>query len=337
LRIFIKSFFLLHHSPKVRNPFQLRQHLCLIMAKIAIIGAGFVGSTAAYALFLKKVCSTIALIDISKEKAEGEAMDLEQGMLFVPGTHFSYGSSYEQCKDADIVVITAGLAQKKGETRLDLVRKNAAILKEMVPKIVEHNKSCIIILVTNPVDIMTYLTIKYSGFPKERVFGTGTTLDTARLRYYLGEYLNLSPQSVHAYIMGEHGDSEFPVWSAAAVGGLRIDNMHGWSAEAGESCFQKTKNAAYEIINRKGATYYAIALVIADICEAILSDEGKIFPLSTYLENYYDEGDVCLSVPCALGKEGIRRRIQLPLNDSEQQALHKSAGVLKGIIKDIGE
>src|SRR3989344_9470032 len=195
------------------------------MSKIAIIGAGFVGSTAAYALFIENVCENIALIDINKEKAQGEAMDLEQGMMFKPETRIQYGDSYELCKGADIVVITAGLAQKKGETRLDLVRKNSTIFKDMIPKIIENNKDCVIVLVSNPVDIMTYLTLKYSGFPKERVFGTGTTLDTARLRYFVAENYGVSAQSVHAYMLGEHGDSEFPVWSRATIAGLNINEF----------------------------------------------------------------------------------------------------------------
>ena len=307
------------------------------MSKIAIIGAGFVGSTAAYALFIENTCEEIALIDVNKEKAEGEAMDLEQGMMFRPETRFEYGDSYELCKGADIVVITAGLAQKKGETRLELVKKNAKIFREMIPKIVENNKKCVIVLVTNPVDIMTYLTLRYSGFPKERVFGTGTTLDTARLRYFIAEKYKVSPQSVHANMMGEHGDSEFPVWSRATVGGLNINEFDEYSEAMLEEIHKKTKNAAYEIINRKGATYYAIGLVIAQICDAILSDEKRVFPISTYLENYYDESNVCLSIPCAIGKAGICRRFQLPLNEKEQGQLHASAKVLKEIIAGLGE
>lgn len=305
------------------------------MSKVAIIGSGFVGSTAAYAILIKQTASEIALIDIRKKKAEGEAMDLEHGIQFVPGSKITYGDSYELCKGADVVVITAGLAQKPGETRLQLVSKNAKIFKGMIPKITEHNKDCVIVLVTNPVDIMTYLTHKYSGFPKERVFGTGTTLDTARFRYYLGEHFNVNPHSVHAYIFGEHGDSEFPVWSKVSIGGQKVQDMEGYSKEKMDEIFKKTKNAAYEIIAKKGATYYAIGLAIEEIVGAIIKDEDKIFPVSSYLDNYYDESGVCLSTPCVIGRGGIKKRIQLPLNEDEQKSLHKSAEVLKKIIRDV--
>lgn len=305
------------------------------MTKVAVIGCGFVGSTAAYAMLIRQTASEIAIIDINKEKAAGEAMDLEHGIQFVPGSKVTYGDSYGLCKGADVVVITAGFAQKPGETRLQLVNKNAKIFKEMIPKIVENNEDCVILLVTNPVDIMTYLTLKYSGFPKERVFGTGTTLDSARLRYYLGEHFGASPQSIHAYMLGEHGDSEFPVWSKANVGGQAVQDMEEYSMEKMEEISKKTKNAAYEIIARKGSTYYAIGLVIAEIVGSIIKDENKIFPVSTFIENYYDESDVCLSIPCVVGKGGIKRKIQLPLIPEEQHGLHKSAKALKEVIKGV--
>ncbi|MFC1734279.1 L-lactate dehydrogenase [candidate division KSB1 bacterium] len=305
------------------------------MSKVAIIGSGFVGSTAAYAMMIKQTASEIALIDIRKEKAEGEAMDLEHGLMFVEGSKITFGDSYELCKGADVVVITAGLAQKPGETRLQLVGKNAKIFSQMIPNIVEHNKDCVIVLVSNPVDIMTFLTLKYSGFPKERVFGTGTTLDTARLRYYLGKEFKVNPHSVHAYIFGEHGDSEFPVWSKATIGGQQLDHMEGYSTEKMDKIFQQTKKAAYEIIAKKGATYYAIGLVISEIVSSIIDDEDRIYPVSNYLDNYYDINGVCLSTPCVIGKGGIKKRMQLPLNEEEQKSLHHSADVLKKIIKDV--
>ncbi len=296
--------------------------------KVAIIGCGFVGSTAAYAMLLKEVANEIILIDISREKAEGHAMDLEQGIQFVREAKISYGDSYEHCSDADVIVITAGIPQKEGETRLDLVGKNAKLFREMIPKIVEHNKNCVFVVVTNPVDIITYLTLKHSGFPKERVFGTGTTLDTARFRYFLGEHFNVNVHNIHAYILGEHGDTEFPVWSNATIAGMNLSQVDGYSREAMDGIFSKTKNAAYEIISRKGSTYYAIGLVITEIVSAVLNDEDRIFPVSTYIENYYDEGGLCISTPCVIGCGGIKRRIQLPLNEEEQESLHKSAGKL---------
>ena len=194
-------------------------------SKVAIIGAGFVGSTAAYALLMDGATTEVALIDVNKEKAEGEAMDLQHGMQFVPHTKVTFGDSYKLCRNAEIVIISAGAHQKPGETRLDLVNKNSAILKEMIPKIVKNNKDCILLIVSNPLDVMTYMALKYSKFPKNRVFGSGTILDTARFRYHLGEYFDISPDSVHAYIMGEHGDSSFPVWSASSIGGVKISEM----------------------------------------------------------------------------------------------------------------
>ena len=301
--------------------------------KVAIIGCGFVGSTAAYAMLIKEIANEIVLIDVNREKAEGEALDLEHGIQFVKSGKIIYGNSFDLCAGADVVVITAGLAQKPGETRLDLVSKNAKLFKDMIPKIVEHNKDCVIVVVSNPVDILTYLTIKYSGLPRQRVFGTGTTLDTARLRFYVGEHFGVNPHNVHAYMLGEHGDSEFPVWSNADIAGMNLVHVDGYSKDAMDSIFRKTKNAAYEIISKKGATYYAIGLVITEIVEAVLDDGEKIFPVSTLIDNYYDEGDLCISVPCVVGKGGVKRKIQIPLNGEEQKAFHNSAGILKDYLK----
>ncbi|HLC65289.1 MAG TPA: L-lactate dehydrogenase [Candidatus Nanoarchaeia archaeon] len=305
------------------------------MSKVAIIGSGFVGSTTAYALFIKRTASEIAIFDPHREKAEGHAMDLEHGLQFSPGVKITFGDSYDICAGAEIVVITAGAHQNPGETRLDLVSKNSGIFNDMIPKIAKSSPNSIFLIVSNPVDIMTYLALKYSGFPRERVFGTGTTLDTARYRYYLAEHFNVSPQSVHAYILGEHGDSEFPVLSGATIAGLNIKDTWAYDKAKLDDDFKKTKNAAYEIISRKGATYFAIALVIAEIVQSILHDEKRVFPVSTFIENYYDEGDLCMSVPCAIGKGGIQRRIQLPLSEEEQAALHNSAGVLREILNKV--
>ncbi|MBD3312926.1 L-lactate dehydrogenase [Candidatus Woesearchaeota archaeon] len=303
--------------------------------KVAIIGAGFVGSTAAYALLIKEVADEIILVDVNKEKAEGHAMDLEQGIQFVRGAEIKYSDSCEDCRDADVIVITAGLAQKPGETRLDLVNKNAELFRKMIPQITKHSKDAVIVVVSNPVDVLTYLTIKYSGFSRHKVFGTGTTLDTARFRFYISEHFNVNLHNVHAYILGEHGDSEFPVWSNATIAGLNVSSLDGYSKEVMDEIFQKTKNSAYEIIAKKGSTYYAIGLVIAEIVDSILHDESRIFPVSTYIDNYYDEGGMCISMPCVIGKEGIKRKIQVPLTDEEQQALHKSAGTLKEYIEKV--
>ena len=286
-------------------------------------------------MLIQGVAQEIALIDVHKEKAEGEAMDLEHGLLFLPEAKITFGDSYELCKDADVIVITAGLAQKQGESRLDLVNKNIAIFKDIIPKITKYAGNSIILVVTNPVDIMTYVAYKLSGLNKNKVFGSGTALDTARLRYYVGNYFDIAPHNVHAFVLGEHGDSEFPIWSRATVAGLRINEVEGFKQTILSEIHNKTKNAVYEVISKKGATYYAIGLVISKIVKAILHNQHDVMPLSVYLDNYYDEGNICMSIPCVVGKEGIIRRMQLPLTQEEQQSLHKSASVLKEIISNI--
>lgn len=307
----------------------------ILTSKVAIIGAGFVGGTAAYALMIDGVASEIALIDVAKEKAEGEAMDLKHGLQFVSGTKITFGSDYKLCRGAEIVIITAGLSQKPGETRLDLIQKNAKIFKEMIPKIVEQNRDCLILVVTNPVDVMTYLAIKYSRLPVSRVFGSGTTLDTARFRYLLGEYFGVHPSSVHAYILGEHGDSAFPVWSTANIATVPLQNFAKFNQKAMDNIFAKTKGAAYEIIAKKGATYYAIGLAIVRIVKAILEDKNEVLPVSCLLKNYNGANDVCLSVPVILNRSGIKEQLRIPFNKKEKAALAKSANILKGFIKAV--
>ena len=303
-------------------------------SKIAIIGAGFVGSTAAYACLIEEAASEIALIDVNKEKAEGEAMDLQHGMQFKPNTKISFGNDYGLCKDAKIVVITAGAHQKPGETRIDLVNKNSAIFKEMIPKITENNQDCILLVVSNPLDVLTYLTLKYSKFPKNKVIGSGTILDTARFRYMLGQYFEVSPNSVHAYIMGEHGDSSFPVWSTANIAGVSLKNFKKYSKKSMDKIYAETKNAAYEVIAKKGATYYAIGLGVSKIVKTILSNQNEVLALSSYLADYQGISDVCLSVPTIVNRDGIKEHIKMPLNFWEKRQLRKSSGIIKKVIKE---
>ena len=303
-------------------------------SKIAIIGAGFVGSTAAYACLIDNAASEIALIDVNKEKAEGEAMDLQHGLQFKPNVKINFGSNYELCKDAEIVAICAGAHQKPGETRIDLVKKNSAIFKEMIPQITKHNKDCILLVVSNPLDVLTYLTLKYSKFPKNKVFGSGTILDTARFRYILGDYFEVSPNSVHAYILGEHGDSSFPVWSTANIAGVNLKYFKKYSRKAMEKIYSETKNAAYEVIAKKGATYYAIGLGVAKIVKAVLSDQNEVLALSSYLKNYHGISNVCLSVPTIVNRNGIKEHIVLPLNSLEKKQLRKSASIIKNVLRD---
>ena len=301
-------------------------------SKIAIIGAGFVGSTAAYACLIDGAASEIALIDVNKEKAEGEAMDLQHGLQFKPNVKVHFCSDYALCKDAEIVVIAAGSHQKPGETRIDLVNKNSVIFKEMIPQITKHNKNCILLVVSNPLDVLTYLTLKYSKFSKSKVFGSGTILDTARFRYMLAEYFEVSPNSVHAYILGEHGDSSFPVWSTANIAGVNLKNFNKYNKKSMDKIYSETKNAAYEVIAKKGATYYAIGLGIAKIVRAILSDQNEVLALSSYVKNYYGIKDVCLSVPTIVNRNGIKEQILLPLNSLEKKQLRKSASVIKKVL-----
>lgn len=301
--------------------------------KVAIIGAGFVGSTAAYALFIDGVAEEIALIDVNKDKAKGEALDLVQGNLFTPYTKVTYGNSYKLCKDADIIVITAGAHQKPGETRLDLTKKNVGILKDIIEDIIKYNNTAIILMVANPLDILVYKALKWSKFPKHRVFGTGTTLDTARFRHLLGNYYGINPKSVHAYILGEHGDTEFPVWSSANIAGIRLQDFKKYDKKKLDDIYTKTRNAAYEIINTKGATYYAIGLVVKDIVRAILTDQNSVYPVSSYIESYYGIKDICLSIPCVLSKKGIKEQIKIHLDDNEKKLLRKSASTLKKYLK----
>ena len=302
-------------------------------SKVAIIGAGFVGSTAAYALLNDGAASEIALIDVNREKAEGEAMDLQHGLLFKPNVRIEFGNDYGLCSGADIVVITAGTHQKPGETRIDLVNKNSAVFREMIPQITKNNKDCILLVVSNPLDVLTYLALKYSGFPKNKVFGSGTILDTARFRYLLGKYFQVSPNTVHAYIMGEQGASSFPVWSTANIAGVNLKYFEKYNKKAMDKVYAETKNAAYEVIAKKGATYYAIGLGITKIVKSILSSQNEVLALSSYLANYNGVSDVCLSVPTIVDRNGIKGHIKMPLNFWEKQQLRKSAGVIKDVIK----
>jgi len=309
-----------------------------VPTRIAIVGTGNVGATFAYALLLSGLASEIVLIDRNKVKAEGEAMDLRHA---VPLTHSTrvWAGDYEDCKGAAITVITAGTSQKPGETRLDLLQRNFEIIKTIIPEIVKHNPNGLLLIASNPVDILAYASWKISGLPASRVIGSGTILDTARFRAMLSHHIGVDARSVHAYIIGEHGDSEVPVWSLANIAGMNLqdycrENCKKYDPKLYERIFEETRNAAYEIIERKGATYYAIASGLVRIVEAVLRGQDTVLSVSTLITDYYGIEDVYLSLPCVIGHEGIKEVMHLNLDQTEQEGIKSSAAVLHQILRD---
>ncbi len=308
------------------------------MRKAVMIGCGFVGSATVFSLMQSGLFSELLLIDADGAKAEGESMDISHGIPFAKHMKV-YAGSYDDITDAGIVIITAGANQKPEETRLDLVHKNIAVFKSIIPEIVKRNFDGILVVVTNPVDILTYVAQKLSGLPEHRVIGSGTVLDTARLKYELGEHLGVDSRSVHAFIIGEHGDSEIAVWSSANVSGINLEDYGEMSGELHYDKYtkeiaEKVKNSAYEIIERKKATYYGVAMAIRRICEVIVRDEKSILPVSVKMDGEYGIDDVVLSMPSIVGKNGIEKKIPISLNEEEKGKLIESAGILKKILKD---
>jgi L-lactate dehydrogenase len=311
-----------------------------ISRKVAIVGVGNVGATLAYGLLITGLATEIVLIDRNFHKSEGEAMDLTHAVPMTKPTRI-YSGSYEDTKDAAVTVITAGAAQKPGETRLDLAVKNTNIFKEIVPQIVKSNPEGLILVATNPVDILTYASIKISGLPENRVFGSGTILDTARFRYLLSQRFDVDSRSVHAYIIGEHGDSEVPVWSLANIAGMRlsdycIQNNMGCGTEELDEIFAKTRDAAYHIIERKGATFYAISAGLVRLLEATLRDQSTVLSVSSMIHDYYGIDGVCFSLPTVMDRGGVEKIIKLKLDNDELDGLRKSAAVLKETIENLG-
>lgn len=311
-------------------------------SKVAIIGAGNVGSTFAFSLMLSGLAREIALIDRNELRARGECMDLNHGLSLTHPTKI-YSSGYGGCQDADIVVITAGAKQKPGQTRMDLIQVNTEIFKEIIPKITKYGRNAILLVVSNPVDILTYVTLKISGLSPHKVIGSGTVLDTSRFRYLISEHCGVDPRNVHAYIIGEHGDTELPVWSNANIGGMILAkycpmcNKHSHCDRKKEltNIFEEVKNSAYKIIEAKGATYYGIALALVRIVEAMLRDENSVLPVSTLINDYYGANDVCLSIPSLVNRNGVERFLNLELSTEEQKQFRHSANTLKEIIKNI--
>ena len=304
-------------------------------SKIILIGTGAVGSSFAYASTLLGVGRELGIIDINEDKVEGEVMDLTDAISFTKPKNI-YKADYSDCKDAEVVVITAGAAQKEGETRLDLVEKNLAIFKDMIGKVVKSGFDGIFLVASNPVDILTYATWKYSGFPASKVIGTGTTLDSSRFKKEIAGLIGIDPRSVDAFIMGEHGDTEFPVWSHTNIGGLPIYEWVKNQSELDEKTlldtFEKSKNAAYEIIKKKGATFYGIGMALTALVRAIIDDENSVYSTSSYLKGEYGLDDIYLGVPTIIGKDGAKWVIEVPLTDIEKENMDKSAQTLKDII-----
>ena len=297
--------------------------------KVSIIGAGRVGITAAFTMYLKNTAQEIMLFGRDKDKLIGEQSDFMDSLSFLGTTHVTVGDEMSDLAGSDVIVFTAGAAQEPGETRLDLVKKNTDILASMIPEIVKYAPETIIVIVTNPVDVLTYKAATMAQFPRGRVFGSGTTLDTARFRFQLSKYLNVNPKSVHGYILGEHGDSSFPTLSTTNVGGQLISSMKDFSDEKAHEAYVKTRDAAYKIIAAKGATYNAIGVVINQLVYSILTDAGRVYPLSVVLEGEYGHTGVSLSVPCVLGRRGIERVIEIPLSEEEKLKMQLSVETLK--------
>ncbi len=300
--------------------------------KVSMIGCGSVGATAAYAMLIDGTPTELVLIDHSKEKAEGLRLDFEHSLSFFKNTRITATDDYSACKDSQIIFITAGARQAEGETRLQLVDKNRKIFREIVPALAKYAPKAILVVVTNPVDVLTYEAIKLSGFPEGRVFGTGTMLDTARFRYHISERLCLSPHSIEAYVLGEHGDTSFPVFSSANVAGKPIGEFEGFTDEVGRQCYEDTKNAAYRIIHDLGYTCYSIAAVMKEIMVNVFQHSKIVVPLSVELKDYFGHKDVCLSVPCVLDCDGVSGVIKVPLNQKEQDSLAKSVETIRAFL-----
>ena len=307
--------------------------------KVAIVGCGFVGSATAFALMQSELFTEMALIDVDRDRAEGEALDIAHGMPFADPMNI-YAGDYDDAADAAIIIVTAGANQQPGETRLDLVHKNVRIFKSIIPELAQRDYQGILLVVSNPVDILTHVALKLSGMPENRVIGSGTVLDTARLKYLLGERLGVDSRSVHAFIIGEHGDSELAVWSGANVSGISLDHfceLRGYYEhdKADEWLQREVRDSAYEIIRRKGATYYGVAMAVERIVRAIVRDEHSVLPVSNLLQGQYGIDGLCMSIPAVVGRNGVEDTLEIPLSPAEREALRDSAATLRGVVDSL--
>lgn len=304
-----------------------------VAGKVGLVGTGMVGSSFAYALMQRSLANELVMIDADTARAEGEAMDLNHGLPFVRPLRI-YAGDYEQLAGCEVVVIAAGSNQRPGETRLDLLQRNAAVFRDVVPRVVGASPDAIILIATNPVDILTHISAELAGLPRGRVIGSGTILDTARFRYLLGQHYRVDPRSVHAYIVGEHGDSELALWSLANIAGVRLRDFVGVNGQrydqaAMDAVFEQTRTAAYEIIKRKKATYYAIGLGLLTIVEAILRDQHTVLTISSPMTGQYEVDGIAISLPTIVGRQGAEEVLDLPISAEERAAFQRSAQTLK--------
>lgn len=308
--------------------------------KVTIIGAGQVGATSAYTIMTGGLISEMVLIDLNRDKLEGDVLDMNHGMSFVSPVKI-YAGDYSDIKGSDVVVITAGANQRPNETRIDLLKRNAAVFDSIISNIMPYiGDHTLILVVTNPVDIMTYYTLKKTGLPANRVFGSGTVLDTSRLKFLLSEHTGIDSRNVHTYVLGEHGDSEVAAFSITSIAGMTVDSFCNTCGQCKNhlnlyGIADKVKNAAYEIINKKGATFYAVALAVHRILECVIRDENSILTVSSLINNLYGLDDVCLSVPTVVNRSGIYKQLTVPISDKELEALRKSGEILKEQIRNL--
>lgn len=301
--------------------------------KVSIIGLGKVGITAAYALLLRHGADELVLISRSKEKAEGEKLDLEHGLLFLENAHITSSDQYSDVEGSDVVIITAGEAQTPGQSRLDLIAANKKIMEELAKEIRPFVQQSVVIVVSNPVDVLTYQLAQALGLPPGRVLGTGTMLDTARFRFHLGEFLHVHSRSIHTYILGEHGDSSFPALACSTVGGQTLEDFPHYSTKQALEAYTNTKEAAAKIIAAKGATYYAIGVVITQLVKTILQDQKSVLPISVPITDYYGESDVSVSVPCIVGRNGVEQILKIKLSQQELEQFKRSCSIIREYTK----
>lgn len=306
------------------------------MTKLAVIGAGSVGATLAYAALMRGTATQVALYDINSAKVRAESLDIAHGIEFMPEGEIVGGDDIAVCEGADVVVVTAGAKQKPGQSRIDLAGSTIDLMRTIIPTVLEVAPDAVYVMVTNPVDVVTYASLKISGLPAGRLFGSGTVLDSSRLRYLVARECSVAVQNVHAYVVGEHGDSEFALWSSASIGGVPIAQWPGLDAATRERIAEEVKTSAYQIIEGKGATNYAIGLAGSRIVESVLRDERRVLPVSTLIDDYRSISDVCLSVPTIVSRAGACGRLEVPMDDAEVAALRRSGDEIRAVARRFG-